>query len=149
MLAPETLAKARLLDMTEGDLMQRVKDYVRRRLQDEVRAKPRGAQSAVARKLGTSSAHLANLLSDPPSRQPGEAFCRKAADHWGISYADLERLAVGGTMPPAQPVPAPSLDVLRDVLRDVVREEVAAGVAAALAADREARDEPKPKKSRR
>lgn len=144
MLAPETLAEARLLDMTEGDLMQRVKDYVRRQLQDEVRAKPRGAQAAVARALGTSSAHLANLLSDPPSRQPGEAFCRKAADHWGISYADLERLATGGTTPPPL-ASAPSLDTLRDVLRDVVREEV----AAALAADREARDQPKPKTSRR
>ncbi|HVH44751.1 MAG TPA: hypothetical protein VM925_20500, partial [Labilithrix sp.] len=35
------------------------------------------------------------MLSSTPSRQPGEDFRRKVAAHWGVSYAELEALALG------------------------------------------------------
>jgi hypothetical protein len=46
-----------------------------------------------------SGAHLSNMLSATPSRQPGEDFRRKVAAHWGISYAQLEATALGEDLP--------------------------------------------------
>src|SRR5690606_21643360 len=42
---------------------------------------------------------LSNMLSTNPSRQPGEDFRRKVAVHWGVSYAQLEALALGEDPP--------------------------------------------------
>jgi hypothetical protein len=39
------------------------------------------------------------MLSATPSRQPGEDFRRKVAAHWGITYAQLEALALGEEPP--------------------------------------------------
>jgi len=81
--------------------MQRVRDYVIQRLRDEVRSGKRGTSAALARALHISTAHIANLLSEPPSRQPGEELCRTVAEYWGMTYAELERAATGGEPPPA------------------------------------------------
>jgi hypothetical protein len=42
---------------------------------------------------------LSNMLGASPSRQPGEDFRRKVAAHWGITYAQLEALALGEEPP--------------------------------------------------
>ncbi|MBX3217066.1 MAG: hypothetical protein KF850_33850 [Labilithrix sp.] len=41
------------------------------------------------------------MLSSTPSRQPGEDFRRKVAAHWGVTYAQLEALALGEEPPSA------------------------------------------------
>jgi hypothetical protein len=87
--------------------VQRIKEYVLARLREELSSAPRGAQAQLAKKLGVSGAHLSNMLSPHPTRQPGEDFRRKVAAHWRISYAQLESLALGEDAPPpssAQPI---------------------------------------------
>ncbi|MBX3229911.1 MAG: hypothetical protein KIT84_26245 [Labilithrix sp.] len=55
-----------------------------------------------------SGAHLSNMLSTTPTRQPGEDFRRKVAAHWGVSYAQLEALALGEDMPSSFPSSPPA-----------------------------------------
>jgi hypothetical protein len=75
--------------------VQRIKGYVLARLREELSSAPRGAQAQLAKELGVSGAHLSNMLSRNPTRQPGESFRRKVAAHWGITYAQLEAAAFG------------------------------------------------------
>jgi hypothetical protein len=82
--------------------VRRIKRYVLARLRDELSTAPRGAQARLAKRLGVSGAHLSNMLSSTPSRQPGEDFRRKVAAHWGMTYAELEALAVGESVPPSR-----------------------------------------------
>jgi hypothetical protein len=80
------------------------------------------------------------MLSPNPSRQPGEEFRRKAAEHWGMSYAELEALALGEEPPASASKPValsaalpPNLeaalrdyawmDELANELRIIVREQ--------------------------
>ena len=79
----------------EQQRVQRIKEYVLARLRGELSAAPRGAQARLAKRLGVSGAHLSNMLSPTPTRQPGEDFRRKVAAHWGFTYAQLEALATG------------------------------------------------------
>jgi transcriptional regulator with XRE-family HTH domain len=113
--------------------VRRIKQYVLARLREELADAPRGAQARLAKRLGVSGAHLSNMLSSTPSREPGEDFRRKVAAHWGVTYAQLEALALGEELTVA-PIPfPPSLDAvlhsyvwmeeLPEVLRDVVREQ--------------------------
>lgn len=83
----------------EQSRVQRIKEYVLARLREELGNAPRGAQARLAKALGVSGAHLSNMLSPNPTRQPGEDFRRKVAVHWGISYAQLEALALGEEAP--------------------------------------------------
>jgi hypothetical protein len=46
------------------------------------------------------------MLSTTPTRQPGEDFRRKVAAHWGVTYAQLEALALGEEMPISSSNPA-------------------------------------------
>lgn len=86
--------------------VRRIKQYVLARLREELGNAPRGAQARLAKRLGVSGAHLSNMLSSTPSRQPGEDFRRKVAAHWGVTYAQLEALALGEEPPAStsQPV---------------------------------------------
>jgi transcriptional regulator with XRE-family HTH domain len=79
--------------------VRRIKQYVLARLREELANAPRGAQARLAKRLGVSGAHLSNMLSSTPSRQPGEEFRRKVATHWGVTYAQLEALALGEEPP--------------------------------------------------
>ena len=83
----------------EHQRVQRIKEYVLARLRDELACAPRGAQAQLAKKLGVSGAHLSNMLSRNPTRQPGEDFRRKVAAHWGVSYGQLESIALGEEAP--------------------------------------------------
>jgi hypothetical protein len=83
----------------------RIKQYVLARLRDELASSPRGGQARLAKRLGVSGAHLSNMLSPSPSRQPGEDFRRKVAAHWGVSYAQLEALALGEDAPDSMAKP--------------------------------------------
>ena len=77
----------------------RIKEYVLARLREELACAPRGAQALLAKALGVSGAHLSNMLSRSPTRQPGEDFRRKAAAHWHLSYGQLEAIALGEEVP--------------------------------------------------
>ncbi|MBX3261929.1 MAG: hypothetical protein KF782_19750 [Labilithrix sp.] len=46
------------------------------------------------------------MLSSTPSRQPGEDFRRKVAAHWGVTYAQLEALALGEDPPTSASEPS-------------------------------------------
>jgi transcriptional regulator with XRE-family HTH domain len=83
----------------EHGRVQQIKEYVLARLRDELACAPRGAQAQLAKKLGVSGAHLSNMLSHNPTRQPGEDFRRKVAAHWGVSYGQLESIALGEEAP--------------------------------------------------
>lgn len=85
----------------EQQRVQRIKEYVLARLRGELSAAPRGAQARLAKRLGVSGAHLSNMLSPTPTRQPGEDFRRKVAAHWGVTYAQLEALATGEDYAPS------------------------------------------------
>jgi hypothetical protein len=85
----------------EHQRVQRIKEYVLARLRDELGCAPRGAQAQLAKKLGVSGAPLSNMLSHSPTRQPGEDFRRKVAAHWGVSYGQLESIALGEEASPA------------------------------------------------
>lgn len=79
--------------------MRRIKEYVLARLREELSHAPRGSQAQLAKELGVSGAHLSNMLSSNPTRQPGEDFRRKVAAHWNITYAELEAFALGEKIP--------------------------------------------------
>jgi transcriptional regulator with XRE-family HTH domain len=83
--------------------VRRIKQYVLARLREELALAPRGAQARLAKRLGVSGAHLSNMLSTTPTRQPGEDFRRKVAAHWGVTYAQLEALALGEEVPVSKP----------------------------------------------
>src|SRR4051812_45726679 len=83
----------------EHQRVQRIKEYVLARLREELAHAPRGAQAQLAKKLGVSGAHLSNMLSRSPTRQPGEDFRRKVAAHWGVSYGQLEAISLGEEPP--------------------------------------------------
>lgn len=133
--------------MSHGsDSVRRIKEYVLARLREELADAPRGAQARLAKALGVSGAHLSNMLSSTPSRQPGEDFRRKVAAHWGMTYAQLEALALGEPCPEApaangaKPVPPsfasaasayPWDEALPLDLREVVREQARQYYAAA------------------
>jgi hypothetical protein len=117
--------------------VQKIKQYVLARLRGELANAPRGAQARLAKKLEVSGAHLSNMLSTNPTRQPGEDFRRKVAVHWGVTYAQLEALALGEEPPASSSKPAGEqpanlvaalaeyawMPELPDELRIVVREQ--------------------------
>lgn len=102
--------------------VRRIKEYVLARLRDELGHAPRGAQARLARRLGVSGAHLSNMLSPTPSRQPGEDFRRKVAAHWGVTYAELEALALGEEAPPNHAVTDGGADAMPPNLAIAVRD---------------------------
>lgn len=118
--------------MTGDERRQRVREYVRDRLRREIDGKPRGYQSKVAKRVGVTTAHMSNLVSANPTRQAGESVCRKAAEYWGISYAELEELACGPSEPPAALATVHAFEPNLDTVRKMLREELAAAIAAAL-----------------
>lgn len=85
--------------------VQRIKEYVLARLRGELACAPRGAQAQLAKKLGVSGAHLSNMLSRSPTRQPGEDFRRKVAAHWGMSHGQLEAISLGEEAPTSTTTP--------------------------------------------
>jgi hypothetical protein len=89
----------------EHQRVQRIKEYVLARLREELACAPRGGQAQLAKELGVSGAHLSNMLSRNPTRQPGEDFRRKVAAHWGVSYGQLESIALGEESPASSSKP--------------------------------------------
>lgn len=100
MLAPTSEALASVPRVDVEKRMQRVKAYVRHRLQAEVQAHPRGYQAEISRKLKISTAHTANLLSGKAN--VGEVVLRKFAGHWGMTFDELEAAALA--TPVVEPV---------------------------------------------
>lgn len=102
--------------------VRRIKQYVLARLREELANAPRGAQARLAQRLGVSGAHLSNMLSATPSRQPGEDFRRKVAAHWGVSYAQLEAIALGEDGPASTSKPIARSDALPPNLAAAISE---------------------------
>src|SRR3954469_6135966 len=102
-LAPAKFLRTKVGVVTQDEQtrVQRIKEYVLARLREELACAPRGAQAQLAKKLGVSGAHLSNMLSHNPTRQPGEDFRRKVAAHWGVSYGQLEAIVLGDESSPA------------------------------------------------
>ena len=139
-LARDKIARTKvgIVHQDEQLRVRRLKQYVLARLREELGTAPRGAQAGLAKKLGVSGAHLSNMLSPRPTRQPGEDFRRKVAAHWGMTYAQLEanalgeeppassRLAVHDRVPPNLAEAISEYDWLEELptdLRVVVREQ--------------------------
>ncbi len=109
--------------MAPSERKLRIMEYVRQRLRDECAREGRGHQAVLARAMGTSTAHIANMLKDPPTRNPGEDFRHKVAAYWKVQYGELERLALGE---PEASVPDPArVPLTREDLR---KELEAAGL---------------------
>ncbi len=141
MLAEDKLAFASMgsVDPLAPTRKQFIQEYVRRRLRAERDAhKGRGGTERLAEALHSTSAHISNMLKHPPERNPGEELSRRAAAHWGISYAELERLACGADpelAPGTTTPPPPTLDELRAI----IREEIAVAIRDALSPPRRER----------
>ena len=110
------------MSQDEHQRVQQIKNYVLARLREELASAPRGAQAQLAKKLGVSGAHLSNMLMTRPSRQPGEDFRRKVAAHWGMSYAQLEALALGEEAPESREKPTAGGDAPNPALLQVLAE---------------------------
>ncbi len=122
-LAPVNAARLSLLCVGQDDQrVRRIKQYVLARLREELANAPRGAQAKLAKRLGVSGAHLSNMLSSTPSRQPGEDFRRKVATHWGHSYAELEALALGEEPPASNGKPTNHNDPMPPNLAAAIAE---------------------------
>ena len=81
------------------DRMQRIKNYVAKRLREELGPNPpHGKQAELAREMGITGPALSNVVSSK-SRGAGEYIQRAAAKHWGLTYAQLEAVAVGEAVP--------------------------------------------------
>ena len=106
-LAPAKIlgTKVGAVTQDEHQRVQRIKEYVLTRLREELACAPRGGQAQLAKDLGVSGAHLSNMLSRNPTRQPGEDFRRKAAAHWSMSYGQLEAIALGESSPASSSKP--------------------------------------------
>ena len=89
-----SVERVKPIAITAADRMRLIRQYIVRRLREEVRGR-HGAQARLAREFGMTSAHLSNVLADNPTREPGEEFAHKAAAHWGMTYAELEEAACG------------------------------------------------------
>lgn len=93
MLALANLASASLRLVKPVDRIERVKTYARERMRAEVDAQPRGGQAELARKLGVSTAHIANMLNRGSG--PGHETLEALAQHWGLTYSQMESKALG------------------------------------------------------
>lgn len=95
-----TLASANVEDVKPETTSQQVDEYVRERLRKEVAEGPRGTAARIAERLDIAPAHLSNIISPQPTRNPGEKVTRACAAYWGISLSTLEALARGETPAP-------------------------------------------------
>lgn len=100
---------------------ERVQEYAISRLRAEVDAAPRGYQAKLCREMDVSSAHMSNMLSKSGVRGIGVDVAHKLAEHWGITYAQLELLASGEEQPPATSAQQTVADI--ETLRALLREE--------------------------
>ncbi len=68
-----------------------VGDYVRERLTAEI-GQSRGSALALAKQTGFSAAHISNIKDG--HRNVGDTFAMAMADYWGMTYSQMERLAL-------------------------------------------------------
>ncbi len=134
-------------------LILRLQEYVRARLRQELADGSRGSSARLAEEFGVSTAFISNLTKTPHTRSVGEATCRMAAEHWRITYADLERLALGLPVEVKGPtyisMAAPELrEQLREILVEVATETAAAAADKANA-DAKAKAKAKAKAGRK
>jgi hypothetical protein len=93
-----------------------IKDYVLRRLKEEIEAGPRGTKAKLSRKIGITTAHMTNI-SASGTRGIGEDVRDKLAAHWGITTAQLEALAQGLPVSGVAPMPDPPYKELTSQLQ--------------------------------
>lgn len=92
--------------VTPEEKREIVERWARERLRAETRAR-RGRAAEIARAIDVSTAHIANVTSEPPSRGIGQQMLDKLAALWGFaSYSELEVAALresGHDVPLAAP----------------------------------------------
>lgn len=71
-----------------------IQEYVRERLRREVGTE-RGAAARMADILGIKPAHLSNMLSARPTRNPGPKVIHACRVRWGMTTTQLEQAAYG------------------------------------------------------
>ncbi len=129
MLAQASLAAASIRPMAKAadTKHDRVRAYVRSRLSDESAKEGRGWKSRVAREFGMSTAHISNVMATG-SRGMGQRFVEQAAEYWGMTYAQLEAVALGRRI-----VLPPELDPpIETLLRKLSRDEGLPGLRGAI-----------------
>jgi hypothetical protein len=117
MLARARLAEARLPPVKTRRAREREKviAYVLARMRAEEKAAGRGWQSELHRRTGMTTAHISSVLGE--KRGMGDAFLHAMASYWGMTYAQLEALALGHSPEPATWDPPIDVFLLR-VSRD-------------------------------
>lgn len=119
MLARDRLTSASLGHVKQQtERIERIKAYARTRLRAEVQAGPRGTQARLVEALETTSAHVANMVNH--DRGPGQEMLHALARHWGITYAELERTALGETSHDDEAPPSADLTVVPEHLQRVL-----------------------------
>src|SRR5947207_1425573 len=68
-----------------------VGEYVRKRLVRECEA-VYGKAFEISKKIGFSAAHVSNIQDG--NRNVGDSFAMAMAEYWGMTYSQLERLAL-------------------------------------------------------
>lgn len=81
--------------MATEDRLEIVQEFFRARLSEEITRGGHGTAARIARATGISPPHLTNIVKDR-SRAPGIDTMQRLAQHWGTTYAALEREALGG-----------------------------------------------------
>jgi hypothetical protein len=102
MLAEDRLATARLRRVAQNGQLEKVRAYVWKRLREESEAQGRGYQQQILERTPIKSSTLSVAIQH--GLKMGNQFCHHMADFWGMSYAELEAIALG------KPVPGPQYD---------------------------------------
>lgn len=95
MIPPDTISLATAFHVDRDRDLERIVEYTRERLRQELNGAPHGAIAALGRKLNVSGPHISNIIAKNPTRSPGDNLRRSLAAHWGITVHELEMLALG------------------------------------------------------
>lgn len=102
MLARDSLAFASVQPVGTKERLARLKEWALERLRDEVKRGDRGIQAQLARALGVSTAHIANLVNPNKGTLPGEELLLELARYWGTTY-DAMMAEANGEAPGVAP----------------------------------------------
>jgi hypothetical protein len=100
-LAPASMPSAIGVVMDRRDRRARVAAYVRDRLYAELEAAPRGRARSLAKEIGFTTAHIANVKNG--RAEAGDDFVRAIAAHWKMEPSEVEAEALKRPAEPARP----------------------------------------------
>jgi hypothetical protein len=109
--------------------LQQLKVYARDRLQEEIREGKRGTSARIARKLGVSTAHVANLRNR--NVLPGDDMLDRLGTYWGMTRDQMQSAALGEV--PAPPSSDSQIKAAAAVHPVIARMAKASGCSTATA----------------